>query len=455
LSNKRWVFFIPVILGIIVIVLLKQNSPAPQQNPAQEMTKAVRILSLPQLTVTPMAIGYGTVRPVSTWEAITQVEGIILEKHPQLAKGSIIKKGTVLLQIDPVDYELNISQIEADILATQAQLKELEIKLENTQASLAIEKKSLELSKNELKRLKKLLKKSSVSHSDFESQERSMLAQQQSVLSQSNSLKLIPSQRALLDAQLQQKQSQLKQAQRDLQNTKIIMPFTGRISNDNVEVAQYVRIGNTLTAADALDKVEIEVQIPISYFRGLIRPDKKINLVDHSAQGHHSELGITAQVVLKEGNLTTSWDARFSRITDTLDPKTRTIGIIVEVDNPYGSVIPGSKPPLIKGFFVEVHLHGAPRADSLVVPRSALHNQQVYLVNEQNRLEIKKIQVELFQPEFAIISNSKQNDNSKPISAGDKLIISDLVPAIKGMLLAPQEDKETTQHLMGLIKGVQ
>ncbi|MCU7817525.1 MAG: hypothetical protein KZQ57_01300 [gamma proteobacterium symbiont of Lucinoma myriamae] len=219
MSNKRWVFFIPVILGIIVIVLLKQNSPEPKQNPAQEMTKAVRILSLPQLSVTPIAIGYGTVRPVSTWEAIAQVEGIILEKNSKFAKGAIIKKGSILFQIDPVDYELNITQIKSDILATQAQMEELDTKLENTQASLAIEKKSLELIKNELTRLKKLLKKSSVSHSDFEAQERNMLTQQQSVLSQSNSLKLIPSQKALLDAQLQQKQSQLKRAQRDLQNT--------------------------------------------------------------------------------------------------------------------------------------------------------------------------------------------------------------------------------------------
>ena len=455
MSKKRWVFFIPVILGIIIIVLLKQNSPEPKQNPAQEITKAVRILSLPQLSVTPIAIGYGTVRPVSTWEAITQVEGIVLEKHPKLAKGAIIKKGSVLLQIDPVDYELNITQIESDILATQAQMEELDTKQENTQASLAIEKKSLELTKNELKRLKNLLKKSSVSHSDFEAQERSMLAQQQSVLSQSNSLKLIPSQKALLNAQLQQKQSQLKRAQRDLQNTKIIMPFTGRISSDNVEVAQYVRIGNTLTAADALDKAEIEVQIPIGYFRGLIRSDKKINLLEHSVKEHHNELGIKAQVVLKEGSLSTVWEARFSRITDTLDPKTRTIGVIVEVDNPYGSVTPGSKPPLIKGFFVEVHLYGAPRPDSLIVPRSALHNQQLYLVNEQNRLEIKKVRIELFQPEFAIIKNIKQDNSKKLISAGDKLIISDLVPAIEGMLLAPQEDKETTQHLMSRVKGVQ
>ena len=448
--NKRWVFFIPVIFGIIIVILLKQNSPAPQQKSAQETATVVRTLAIPRLTVTPMAIGYGTVRPVSTWEAVAQVEGIITEKHPDLSKGAIIEKGTALLQIDPTDYELKIAQIEADILANKAQLDELDAKLENTKVSLTIEQKSLGLTKKELKRLQNLIKKGSVSFSDVEKQERTMLAQQQSVQAQKNSLKLIPSQRALLDAQLQQKQSQLRSAQRDLHNTRITMPFTGRISTNNVELAQYVRIGNTLTAADALDKAEIEVQIPIRYFRGLLRVSgsKTINLLDISLQQLKETLGIKAQVILREGGFRTVWNAHFARLSDTMDPKTRTIGVIVEVDNPYGNVQPGSRPPLIKGFFVEVHLQGGSRPDSLVVPRSALHNNQLYRINAQNRLEMIAIQVELYQPEFAIVSGDKLN-------TGDSIIISDLVPAIEGMLLSPIMDTDTASRLKGLVEGNQ
>ncbi len=450
--NKRWVFFIPVILGIVVFVLLKQNSPAPQQKPAQESATIVRTLAIPQLTVSPVAIGYGTVQPVSTWEAVAQVEGIITEKNPHLGKGAIIEKGTLLLKIDPKDYELNIAQIEAEILASQAQITELDIKLENTLVSLDIEKKSLELTKKEFKRLQSLIKKGSVSFSDVESQERIMLAQQQSVQAQNNSIKLFPSQRALLEAQLQQKQSQLSSAQRDLHNTQITMPFTGRISAVNAELAQYIRIGHTLTAADALDKVEIEVQIPIRYFRALIRGNKgkKVNLLELSAQQLKERLGIKAQVVLSEGGLSTRWDAQFARLSDTMDPKTRTIGVIVEVDNPYKNVQPGSRPPLIKGFFVEVHLTGAARPDSLVVPRAALHNMQLYVLNEQNRLEIRKVKVELYQPEFAIVSGVAPDS----LKAGDNIIISDLVPAIEGMLLSPQQDIETGTRLKNLVHGL-
>lgn len=449
--KKTLGFFIPVILSIVVLVTMKQNTPEPIQKPPQETTASVRTLAIEQHTVLPMAIGYGTVRPSSTWEAVAQVEGVIQEKHPDLSKGAIIEKGTLLLQIDPTDYELSIAQIEADILATQAQLTELDTRLGNTQTSLDIEKKSLSLSRKELQRLQNLLKKGSVSYSDFDTQERNVLAQQQSVLIQSNAIKLIPSQRALLEAQLQQKQSQLKGAQRDLHNTRIVMPFTGRISSDNVELAQYVRIGNSLTAADALDKAEIEIQIPIRYFRGLLRPGKSINLLERSMDDLTRQLGIKAQVFLHEGGLTTRWNARFVRLTDTLDPKTRTIGAVVEVDNPYSDVQPGSRPPLIKGFFVEVHLQGAPRPESLVVPRSALHNERLYRVNKQNRLEIINVQVELYQPEFAIIRNASDSNNQTALTAGDNIVISDLVPAIEGMLLSPKPDQTTAERLKALI----
>ena len=157
--NRPWVFFIPVIIGILIFVVLKQSSSIPQQKPPQETITTVRTLTLAKYNVTPIAIGYGTVRPSSTWEAVAQVEGVITEKHPSLSKGAIIEKGSVLLQIDPTDYELAIAQIEADILATRAQLDELDTKLENTQTALEIEKKSLILSQNELKRLQNLLKK--------------------------------------------------------------------------------------------------------------------------------------------------------------------------------------------------------------------------------------------------------------------------------------------------------
>lgn len=444
-AGKKWVFFIPVLIGVLAIGVLKQTSKEPEQKEPQESSVRVRVINAPSLNVTPVAVGYGTVQPVSSWEAVAQVEGVIIEKHPLLNKGTIIEKGSILFQIDEADYKLSIAQINADIVALQAQRNELDAKEKNTRLSLEIENKSLQLSKKELQRLRRLINKGSVSQSDVETQERVMLAQQQSVQAHHNTLNLLPSQRASLEAQLLQQQSRLQSAQRDLDNTRITLPFSGRIAQVNAEQDQYVRIGKTLAIADALDKAEIEVQIPIRYFRNLIRSEQKLDLLNTSTDQLNKHLAIDAQVVLNEGGVLTHWDARFSRLSDTLDPVTRTIGAIVEVDEPYGHVQPGIRPPLFKGLFVEVKLSGRPLADSIVVPRSALHDKQLYIVNTDHRLQIRKVDISMYQAEFVVIGAG--------LKAGEKVVVSDLLPAIEGMLLQPKHDDETLNHLTGLVEG--
>ena len=58
-------------------------------------------------------------------------------------------------------------------------------------------------------------------------------------------------------------------------------------------------------------------------------------------------------------------------MSDTIDPKTGTLGVIVVVEAAYGSAVPGAKPPLTKGMFVEVSIAGHP-VTGLAVPRCAL-----------------------------------------------------------------------------------
>ena len=65
-------------------------------------------------------------------------------------------------------------------------------------------------------------------------------------------------------------------------------------------------------------------------------------------------LGLSATVRLPEFSL--GWEARFARMSDTIDPQTRTVGVIVEVDDPYEGVRPGVRPPLVKEMFVEVEI---------------------------------------------------------------------------------------------------
>lgn len=445
-SSKRWVILIPVVIGVAALLMLKKNKLEPVQESLKEKAKLVRVITAPSLTVAPQAKGHGTVRPSRTWEAVAQVKGKIIEKHPQLQKGSILEADTLVLRIDPTDYELAIAQAEADILATQAQLQELEAKATNTRTSLKIEQAALALNEKELQRKRKLVGKGSVSRSDLESQERSLLAQQQSVQAQKNTLNLIPSQKALLEAQLARHQATLSSAKRNLANTEIRLPFTSRIAEVHVEQDQYVREGEALTSSDDLKTAEIETQIPINQMSALFHSSQTIDILNSPPGTNALGQAISTEVKLQENGLNASWRGRFARISDTLDPKTRTVGVIVEVDAPYANVQPGIRPPLVKGLFVEVNLSGRPRPNSLVVPRSALHNgHQVYVANKEQRLEIRDVEISLMQPEFAVISQG--------LVAGEQLVVSDLIPAIKGMLLKPQDDPRSFKRLAELATG--
>jgi len=449
--QKKWVFFIPVIIAIAVFVALKQNKKAPQRNQAQERVTHVRYIKVPSVSVTPSTSGYGTVKPATNWAAIAEVKGKITYKNPKLKKGAILEANSLLISIDPTDYQLSIAQTQADIAATRAQQDELLTKQKNTRASLAIEQRSLELTKTELQRQKKLVKQGSVSFSDVEKQERTLLGQQQSVQNQRNTLNLIPSQQALLDAQLLRQQAQLKSLQRDLANTEIKLPFAGRVADVNIEQDQYVREGEILSSIDSLDKAEIEVQIPLNSLRSIIHSKQVVNAEKIAPEQLRKSLSLKAEVFLNEGDVSISWPAHFARLSDTLDPKTRTVGVIVEVDRPYAQVQPGLRPPLVKGLFVKVKLTGAAHPSSILVPNSAIRSssdsnqKQVYLINSEDRLEIRPIKIKITQDEYVTVKSG--------LNAGEKLVISDLLPAIKNMLLSGQEDKLLFKRLLQQAAG--
>lgn len=446
--RKKWVFFIPVIIAIAVLVVLKQNKQEPVRNQAQERVTHVRTISVPGVAVLPKTIGYGSVQPSSNWRAISQVKGRIIHKEARLKKGSILNAGTLLIKIDPTDYQLSIAQTQADIAAIEAQLSELEIKEKNTRLSLEIEESTLKLIAKELQRLKKLVKKGGVSFSEVEKQERSLLGQQQVLQNQHNTLNLLPTQKALLEAQLLRQQTQIKSLQRDLANTQITLPFSGRVAEVNIEENQYIREGELLITVDSLEKAEVEVQLPLNDLRSIMHSDIIITAIEKLQHSHD----IQAEVQLKMGEDIISWPAQFARLSDRLDPKTRTVGVIVEVDQPYANIQPGIRPPLIKGLFVKVKLTGSIQKNSIIVPNSALQpgtqdiNQKVvYLVNQQGRLEIRPVSIKITQDEYSILNNKKDNIG---LEEGEQLVVSELLPAIENMLLSTEQDELYSQHII-------
>ena len=440
-ETKRKLLIIPVIVvGVAIFVGFVKNRAQPEKTPLAEQARAVRVIEVPRIAVVPAIRGTGTVRPSQVWNGVAQVSGKIIETHPQLKKGAVIQEGEVVLKIDPSDYELAIERAKTNIQAGEAQLAESKVKEKNAKSSLKIEEQALRIAQDELQRKRTLVNQGTVTRSELEKEERNVLAQQQSVQSLKNTINLLPVERKRLQADIDRLKAQLKEADLALERTAITMPFTGRIAESNIELKQFVRQGDRLVVADGISKAEVEVDLPMERLAALVRSNKVINVEDVSAIGIGEVLGLSARVLLQRNTITNTWEGKIVRTSDTMDPRTRTVGVIVEVNNPYKDVQPGVKPPLVKGMFVEVEIRGKPVADQLVIPRSALDNQHVYVADAYNRLERRAVQTKPGGASFVIAQSGLQ--------AGERVVISDVSPAISGMLLEPVVDNETLTSLV-------
>jgi RND family efflux transporter MFP subunit len=440
---KKLLILPPILIGLAVLAYVASGRSGPDRKPPAEKSRAVRIIAVEAVRLVPRVTGFGSVYPGTVWNATAQVSGEVIHVLPALKKGAILAANTEIVRISPANFALAVRQAEANIRSAEAKLAELKVTETNTADLLKIEKRGLKLRNSELSRKENLLKRGTVARSAYELEQREALAQRKKVQDLENTLRLLPTQRAVQQEQIAVYQTQLESAKLDLARTRIILPFDAKIAAVNVEEKQFVQIGGALVTADSLDTAEVEAQMPIAQFRAMVNASIPGGLSTGFTAQSFSEIvksyGFTAVVRLRAGNELVEWPARFARISDTVDPKTRTIGAIVAVDGAYALATPGRRPPLTKGMFVEIEIQTRPRDGAIVVPRASLHGGKLYVVDSKNRLEIRPVSVGLLQGYLAVID--------KGIDPGTRLVISDLIPAIAGMLLAPKPDAAVLARL--------
>ncbi|MCO7226192.1 efflux RND transporter periplasmic adaptor subunit [Pleionea sp. CnH1-48] len=446
-------FALPVIagLGVFLMILLVKLQPEKVHTPPDQKAKPVKTITLTKQSLRPTIIGYGSVTPDYKLAAKAEVTGRITFVHPELKKGAILKAGTLVMKIDDKDYQLALKQAQADLLANQANLKEMELNVENTQLELELAKEKLKVREKELKRLEKLSKSGSVSRSNLNNEKQNYLQQKQEVQQLENKLATQPSNIEVLKAQIAISEAKVTQSQRDLERTQVYLPFNGRISQVYTEQEQYITTGAQMFDAISLQKVVINAQFPFEQFRHIAdKFDKeKLANVDLTNIPNMSELlaslGMSAEVKIA-GSTYQGWQARVERISDNLDPNSRTIGVIVSVEDSYQKNRPGERPPLLEGMYMQVTLKGA-QGEYLVAPRSALHENQFYRVNTEQKLERVNVSDVLLQGELALVQSI--------LSENDKIITSDVFPAVNGMPLATEEDLVAKQAMQQWVEAAQ
>jgi len=260
------------------------------------------------------------------------------------------------------------------LAGSRSSLKQLEAEEKSTRRSLKIAQENLRVGQKELARVRKIWDKRLIARSAVDAEEQKVLQLRQQVEELQGKLAGFSSRKSATEAQIKQSKTKLAQSKDTLGRTEIKLPFDARIGTVFVEKGEFTGVGNVLFEALGTQAVEINAQLPTRQFRSLLMgmSEQAVNLQDPGGlQNTLKQLQLKAHVSLVsyDGD-SPVWKGELLRIGESIDPTRDTLGLVVAVNNPYNGVIPGKRPPLLKGMYTAVEFV-APAKKMLVLPRKA------------------------------------------------------------------------------------
>ncbi|MEI8667538.1 efflux RND transporter periplasmic adaptor subunit [Pseudoalteromonas sp. B131b] len=380
-NSLRWVFpFVALALGIVGFMAINAI--------AKESEKEV-IDARPTVQVEPVAANdhqviinsYGEVKPLENTQLSAQVSGEVLSWHPNFVAGGVVARGETLFTIEKDNYEAAVLVAEAELARAQAGLIE-----EQAQAQVA---------EDEAKRFP------SKARTDLFLRKPQVLSAQASVKSA---------------------QAALKRAQRDLDNCDVTAPYDALVISRNIGVGQFVTMGSQVAELNNIETAE--VIIPIAGFDSVFLPERI--------------KGITATIIQKGLNSFTR-EGVIDRDLGIVDNATRMSSLVVRIEDPYG--LKNIQPAIKFGSYVQVNFAGAMLNNIYRLPQELVNNKTVWIVNEEQQLEPRKVTVIREEGEYFYISDGLQAD--------DKLVITLPEYPQKGMAvkIAGLQDTKKTEAL--------
>ena len=317
MSKSKTLIISGVIIAISAIVTLIIFSTEPQaqrEGATKKTAMLVDVVEVRKGNYEPTVIATGTVQAARDITLSPRVDGEIIAISQQFTPGAYVKKGQMLLQIDPADYRNTLQLRESDLKLAEANLK-----VEMGRQDVA--KKDYELIGDEL------------------SEENKALVLRQPQLETAK-------------ASVEAARASVEQAQLNLARTTVKAPFDAHIISRNVNVGSQVAAGDNLGRLVGVEEYWIVANVPVA----------KINWLSFSEL--EDESGSTVKIVNDNiwpaGNYRTG---QLFRLVGALDNQTRLARVLVTVNDPLARNIEADTvPPLMIGTFAEAHIRRAPNA---------------------------------------------------------------------------------------------
>ena len=335
----------------------------------------VEVVRVNQDTYTPTIRAMGTVEPAQDITLSPRISGQILNISDAFVPGGIVRKGQVLMQIDPADYENALAQRQSAL-------------------SQAIAALNIEQGRQQ------------VARQDF-----ALLGD--SITLENRSLVLREPQLEAARAVVESARAAVGQAQLDLERATIRAPFDAHILSRDVNVGSQVAQGENLGRLVGVHTYWVVATVPQSELRWLTFPER----------------GATPSSVKVQNR--TAWNSdeyrtgSLHQLVGALENQTRLARVIIDVADPLGYMAENQDvPPLMIGAFVEAAIEAKEMSDVFRLDRDYLRKDNTVWVMEDGALRIKDVTVLFQDAEYAYISTGLED--------GAQVVITNLATVVDG-----------------------
>ena len=375
-----------IVIGVIAAKQLMQMRRAPHKAVKPMQGTLVRVIEVKKTDVPVVISATGTVQSRRVVDITPQVSGKVSWMAPNFIAGGFFREGGRLFSLEKDDYQLNLEKAGAELAQAELDLTKI-----ISQADIA---------RQEWQNL----------HPDtppsplvvFEPQAKSAQARGTSA------------------------KATIRRAQLDLKRTTLLAPFNCRIRSEDVDIGQYVRSGSPVAQIAGTSVAEVIIHLSPDELQWLTFPDSSI-----------SSKGSKATVTFSGTGKEKTWEGHVVRSRGEIDTRSRMVGIMVAVDDPYN--LRTHDPfnlPLAEGLFVSVNIKGKPLRETVEIPRSAFRDDScVWIAAPDNTLLIRLVTASRKTRDSVLISTGLEN--------GERVITSGVNSAANGMKLRILSGEET------------
>jgi HlyD family secretion protein len=316
--------------------------------------------------------------------------------------GHAVRKGEVLVQIDPVDFELGLNMAKAEHELAKRNLDELlswrrEEEILQLEAALEEARASNVRAQADLERSEQLLSTRAVSRSQFDEVKATAQMAAAGVKRAEAALALAKAgptaeEVAVAKARVESAAAQVAMQQEKLDKTTIRAPYDAVISDRYIDVGDRVTAMPRVEIMQIIDPQVLFAQVPVpERYQGVVRLDDVATI---TAEG-----------------IPVAFPARIDLINAKIEPETRTFRIRITVDNRQG---------LLKaGGFVRVALRVGSAADVPVVPlESVVFTEGRPAVFVQEKGHVRRVPVEVG------ISNGRMYEIASGVLPGQEVAVN-------------------------------